>query len=176
MSKLNRGGAGALPPAAAVAVVAGAMALTAWSGQAFSPTPAHPRTRRWYRRLDKPGFTPPGPAFGGGWALIEGFLAYGGYRLLRRGRSPARNAAVGLWLVNNLLIAGWSGLFFGRRALGPSALAAGGMIAVAGAYSAVAARTDKVAGSTALPLIVWLGFATLLAEEVWRRNPDSGRR
>ena len=159
-----------LSPVAAAAIVAGAMALTAWSGQRFSPTPGHPRTRRWYRLLDKPGFTPPGPVFGAGWGLIESVLAFGGYRLLRGAPSAPRNAAVGLWVLNNLLIAGWSGLFFGRRALGPSALTAGGMIAVAGGYAAVALKTDKVAAATALPLIGWLGFATLLAEEVWRRN------
>jgi tryptophan-rich sensory protein len=155
---------------AASAVVAGAMALIGWSGERFSPTPMHPRIRRWYRRLDKPGFTPPGPVFGAGWGLIESALAWGGYRLLRRPSSPDRNLAIGLWAINNLLIAGWSGLFFGKRALGPSALAAGGMIAVAGGYCAVAARTDRTAAATALPLIAWLGFATLLAEEVWRRN------
>jgi tryptophan-rich sensory protein len=120
--------------------------------------------------LDKPGFTPPGPVFGAAWGLIESILAYGGYRLLRRGSTPSRNAAVGLWTVNNLLIAGWSGLFFGRRALGPSAAAAGGMIVVAAGYAAVAYKTDKVAAATAVPLIGWLAFATLLAEEVWRRN------
>jgi tryptophan-rich sensory protein len=102
--------------------------------------------------------------------LIETGLAYGGYRLLRRGSSPERNVAVALWLLNSLLIAGWSGLFFGRRALGSSALTAGGMIAVASGYAAVASKTDKVAAATALPLIAWLGFATLLAEEVWRLN------
>ena len=170
MTMLERRRGNGLAPVAALAIVAGAMALTAWSGQAFSPTPAHPRIRRWYRLLDKPGFTPPGPAFGAGWGLIEAFLAYGGYRLLRARPTPSRNTAVGLWVVNNLLIAGWSGLFFGRRALGPSALTAGGMIAVAGGYAAVASRTDKIAASTAAPLIAWLGFATLLAEEVWRRN------
>ena len=159
-----------MPPATAFALVVGAMALTGWSGRKFSPTPEHSRIRRWYRLLDKPGFTPPGPVFGAAWGTIEAVLAYGGYRLLRRPGSPARNGAVGLWAVNNLLIAGWSGLFFGRRALGPSAVAAGGMIAVAGAYAAVAARTDKVAAATAIPLVGWLGFAALLAEEVWRRN------
>ena len=161
---------GRMAPLGALAVVIGAMALTGWSGQRFSPAPNHPRTRRWYRRLDKPGFTPPGPVFGAGWALIEAAFAYGGYRLLQGRPSTPRNAAIGLWIANNLLIAGWSGLFFGRKALGPSALTAAGMIAVAGAYAAVASRTDKVAAATAAPLIGWLGFATLLAEEVWRRN------
>ena len=160
----------ALPPAGALAIVAGAMALIGWSGRAFAPTPDHPRTLLWYLRLDKPSFTPPGPVFGAAWGAIESALAYGGYRLLRRKSSPSRDAAVGLWAVNNLLIAGWSGLFFGRRALGPSALASGAMIGVAGGYAAVASKTDKVAAATALPLVGWLCFATLLAEEVWRRN------
>ena len=170
MTNNRQSNPGAFPPIAALGAVAGAMALTAWSGRRFSPTLNHPRTRRWYRLLDKPGFTPPGPAFGGAWGVIELILGYGGYRLLRRPSSPARNAAAALWLANNLAIAGWSALFFGRRALGPSALVAGGMIAVAGGYAAVAARTDRTAAVTALPLMGWLGFATLLAEEVWRRN------
>lgn len=166
-----RSAKGALPPLAALALVGGGMALTAWSGQKFSPTPLHPRIRRWYRMLDKPGFTPPGPVFGAAWGVIETLLACGGYRLLRRPAAPGRNLAVALFVLNNLLIAGWSGLFFGRRALGPSAAAATGMIGVASGYAAAAARTDRVAAATALPLVAWLGFASLLAEEVWRRNP-----
>ena len=163
-------GTAPLSPGAALAIVAGAMALTAWSGQTFSPAPSHPRTRRWYRLLDKPGITPPGPVFGAGWAAIETTLAFSGYRLLRSPSTGSRRTAVGLWVLNNLLIAGWSGLFFGRRALGLSALAATGMIVTAGAYSVTAAKTDRVAALAALPLVGWLGFASVLAEEVWRRN------
>jgi tryptophan-rich sensory protein len=44
------------------------------------------------------------------------------------------------------------------------------VIAVAGGYAVAAAKTDKVAAAPAAPLIAWLAFATLLAEEVWRRN------
>ena len=172
MTQTETENGGALAPAVALAVVSGALALTAWSGKKFSPTPDHPRIERWYRRLDKPGVTPPGPVFGAAWGTIELVLAYGGYRLLRRPSTSTRNAAVGLWLLNNLLIAGWSGLFFGGRALGPSAIASGGMIAVAAGYSLVAAKTDKVAALTVLPLVGWLGFATFLAEEVWRRNDE----
>lgn len=159
-----------MPPLVALGAVAAAMALTGWSGQRFSPTPAHPRTLLWYHRLRKPGYTPPGPAFGAGWGLIEIALGFGGYRLMRQAASPDRDAALSLWVANNLLIAGWSGLFFGRRALGASAVAAGAMIGTAGAFSAVALKTDRTAAASALPLIGWLGFATLLAEEVWRRN------
>lgn len=161
---------GAVPTWAALAAVAVAMGATAWSGKRFSPTPDHPRTAWWYARLDKPGFTPPGPAFGAGWGLIQLALSYGGFRLMRSRRTPDRDAAIGLWALNNALIAGWSGLFFGSRALGSSALASAGMIAAACGYGVVATRTDKTAAATAIPLIAWLGFATVLAEEVWRRN------
>ena len=163
---------GALSPWAAAAAVAAAFGAVGWSGERFSPAPTHPRIRAWYRRLDKPGFTPPGPVFGLGWTLIELAFNYGGFRLLRRPATTGRNLAVGLWALNTALIAGWSPLFFGRRATGSSALAAGGMIATAATYGLAARRVDRRAAATAVPLIVWLGFATLLAEEVWRRNAD----
>lgn len=37
-------------------------------------------------------------------------------------------------------------------------------------YGVVAAKTDKAAAAAAIPLIAWLGFANVLAEEVWHRN------
>ena len=170
MSAVTKQPEGAIPAVAAMTVVAVAMAATAWSGRRFSPTPDHPRIAWWYARLDKPGYTPPGPIFGLGWGLIQTALSYGGFRLMRRKRTADRDAAIGLWVFNNALIAGWSGLFFGGRALGPSTIVSGGMIATACGYAAVAAKTDRTAAATAVPLIAWLGFATLLVEEVWRRN------
>ena len=170
MSSRKRQPNGAIPAVAALAAVAAALAATAWSGKRFSPTPDHPKTAWWYARLRKPGYTPPGPIFGAGWGIIQAALAYGGYRLMRTARTSERDTAIGLWALNNALIAGWSGLFFGGKALGPSALASGGMIVAASGYAAAAAKVDKVAAVSAAPLVVWLGFATLLAEEVWRRN------
>ena len=161
---------GGLSPGVAFGIVAATLVVNSLSGQLFSPSPDHPKTRRWYRRLDKPGFTPPGPVFGICWSAIELGLSYGGYRLLRRKASPTRNGAVALWGLNTAMIGGWSVLFFGRKALGPSALAAGAMIATGGAYAAVAAKVDRKAAATVLPFIAWVGFATMLAEEVWRRN------
>lgn len=161
---------GALTPVAAGAAVACAFGLMAWSGARFSPAPTHPAMMRWYLSLKKPRFTPPGLVFALGWFAIEGVLGVGGYRLLRSPASPKRNAAVGLWAVNNALIASWSAIFFGKRALAASTIVSAGMIGTAGAYGAVAAKTDRTAGLTAVPLASWLTFATVLAEEVWRRN------
>lgn len=172
MAEATRGG---LSPLAAGAIVAGVLLSSALVGRRNAPEPSHPRIDRWYHRLDRPGFTPPDPVFGAVWPVVETALGYGGYRLLRAPAGPARNAGVALWLANSAMIGGWTELFFRQRKLGPSAAAAGAMLAGGVAYVATAAKVDKGAALAGLPFAGWLCFATLLAEEVWRRNPPGGR-
>ena len=163
-----------LSPVAAVAIVAGALGITGVLGMRNAPAPFHPKIRRWYKRLDKPAYTPPDPVFGAAWPVLETGLAVGGYRLLRKPAGPARNLAVGLWLVNVGMIGGWTELFFRRKELGPSALASGAMVAGGAGLVAVSARVDRTAAATAMPYVAWLGFATLLAERIWEKNPSPG--
>lgn len=124
--------------------------------------------------MDKPGYTPPDAAFGAVWPVLETGLAVGGYRLLRRPSGMARNAAVGLWLLNTAMVGGWTQLFFREKRLGASAAASGAMVATSAAYVATAAKVDRPAAAAALPFVAWLGFATLLAEHIWRDNPEKG--
>ncbi|MFS0772037.1 tryptophan-rich sensory protein [Sphingomonas sp. 1P08PE] len=155
-----------------VGVVLGASALV---GRRNAPDPSHPGIRRWYRRLDKPGYTPPDAAFGAVWPVLETGLAVGGYRLLRQPSGPARNTAVGLWLLNTAMVGGWTQLFFREKRLGASAAVSGAMVATGAAYVATAAKVDRPAAAAAVPFVAWLGFATLLAERIWRDNPEEGR-
>ena len=164
-----------LPPLPALGMVGAVLGVSALIGRQNAPDPSHPGIRRWYRRLDKPGFTPPDAAFGLVWPMLETGLGVGGYRLLRQPSGPARNAALGLWLANTAMIGGWTQLFFRERRLGASALASGAMVATGAAYVATAARTDKPAAALAIPFVAWLGFATLLAERIWRDNPAASR-
>jgi tryptophan-rich sensory protein len=164
----SAGGMSPLLALGAVGVVLGASAVL---GRRNAPDPSHPGIRRWYRRLDKPGFTPPDAAFGAVWPVLETGLAVGGYRLLRRPSTPARNAAVGLWLLNTAMVGGWTQLFFRERKLGASAAASGAMVASGAAYVAAAARVDRPAAAVGVPFVAWLGFATLLAGRIWRDNP-----
>jgi tryptophan-rich sensory protein len=168
--KTGRGeGLSSLAAFATIALVMGASGLVAMRN---TPDPLHPRIRRWYKRLDKPGFTPPDPVFGAVWPVLETGLAYGGYRLLRQPSSVSRNSAMGLWFVTTALIGGWTEIFFGEKRLGASAVASGAMLATGAAYVTVAAKVDRPAAGAAVPLVAWLGFATLLAEQVWRRNTE----
>ena len=172
LQQRRRRSAGAFSALAALAIAGGAVALSAYVGRRYSPDRSHPKIKRWYRELDKPGITPPDPVFGAVWPVLEALLAAGGYRLLRAPNTPERNVALALWLVNIAMIGGWTKIFFGERSLAGGSLAAGGMLASGAAYVEFARRVDGVPGAAGVPFAAWLAFATLLSEEVWRRNPD----
>ena len=162
-----------MSPLLAAGLAIGAVTAAVLVGRRASPTPDHPGTRRWYRLLDKPGFTPPAPAYAVAWTGIQAALAYGGYKLLRAEPSPARTTALSLWAGNQVGIGGWSAVFFGNRAPGWGTIASAALGANAIGYVAVAGKVDKVAARTGVPLVAWVGFATLLSEEIWRRNEPS---
>ena len=156
------------PAAAALALSAVAAALLI--GRRSSPSPDHPRTRRWYRRLDKPDYTPPSAVYPIAWSAIQAGMAYGGYRLMRAEPTPARNAALGLWSASQVGIGGWSAIFFGERATGTATLASAALGTSAVGYVVTARKTDQTAAWAGAPLVGWVAFATLLSEEIWRKN------
>ncbi|MDR6787881.1 2-polyprenyl-6-methoxyphenol hydroxylase-like FAD-dependent oxidoreductase/tryptophan-rich sensory protein [Sphingomonas sp. BE138] len=160
-----------MSPLPALAVVGAAVGASALVGRRNAPDPSHPRIRRWYHRLDKPGFTPPDAAFGAVWPVLETGLAVGGYRLLRAPATARRNVALGLWAANIAMIGGWTELFFRRRQLGGSAVASGAMVASGAALTVAAAKVDRPAAALATPFVAWVAFATVLAERIRRDNP-----
>jgi benzodiazapine receptor len=163
-----------LSPLVAGGIVVGVLGLSALIGRRNAPDPSHPGIRNWYQRLDKPGFTPPDAVFGAVWPALETGIAVGGYRLLRREPSRDRNASIGLWLVTTTMIGGWSQIFFRERALAGSAAASGVMLATTAGYVATTRKVDRVAQATAIPLLGWLAFATVLATQIWQRNRPVG--
>ncbi len=154
--------------AAAVAGVAAIGALL--SGSQFNPGPQHPRTALWYARLEKPDFTPPGPVFGIAWTVLDGLLGYTGYRLLSHQPNGKRRLALGAWIVTLLGLPAFSWRFFGAREAGEALGVSATMLASAVGLAATSSQVDRKASIAAVPLIGWLIFATMLQEEVWRRN------
>ena len=155
---------------AAFLVSAGSIAAAAILGSRFAPNPAHPRTLVWYGKLDKPGFTPPGPVFGGAWAMLYPVLGWAGYRLLTAPASQKRSQAVAAWGANVTAIGIHPYLLFGLRKLGVSTtvLSAEGVASLA--LVAAASKVDRTVAWVQVPLVLWTIFATLLNEELWRRN------
>ena len=132
--------------------------------------PQRPRAAFWYLRLRKPGYTPPGPAIGATWGVLEILLIVTGYRLLRDRRSKRRAVALAGWALTLAGLAGFPWLFFRQQRLGSSTLAASGMLASAATTALAARKIDAPAAGLTTPLIAWLTFATLLSEELRRRN------
>ena len=159
-----------LQPLPAAVIAAAAYAIPYALSRSTSPSPDHPRVMFWYKRLRKPFFQPPDLAFPLAWVGIESALAYAGYRLLRQAPSPRRNQALGLLAGNVVGIGAWSRLFFGSRKLPASTVAAGALAVAAGAYVNAARKVDQPSAAAGVPLLVWVGFATVLTAAIWRKN------
>nr|WP_321983775.1 TspO/MBR family protein [uncultured Lichenicoccus sp.] len=147
-----------------------AVAIAQMSGRRYSPTPDHPRTAAWYAALRKPAATPPGPVFGAVWTGLDALLAYGGTRLLIAPASLQRTVALGFWSLNVLGVAGFPWVLFGRRRLGAATGVTVAMLAASGGAVASAAGVDRRAAWAGAPVAGWVLFASLLQEELWRRN------
>ena len=156
------------------ALVSGAAVLAAALTGARNG-PQRPSTAAWYARLRKPGYTPPGPLIGAAWGVLETLLAATGYRLLRAPDTGAREAALGAWALTLVGLAGYPWLFFRQKRLRSSTAASGTMLASAAGLAFAARKVDEPAAVMTVPLLLWLSFATVLSEELWRRNPRLSR-
>ena len=76
----------------ALLIAGSAIALTALVGKRASPSPDHLRTAAWYGSLHKAPFTPPGPVFGGAWAVLYPLLGWAGVPSFERpSEQPAQH-------------------------------------------------------------------------------------
>ena len=155
-----------LPPLLATSA---AVAVTAAAGTAGTDV-----TSRWYRRLDRPSWQPPGPVFGIAWTVLYVLLAGAGARALAGSEQDDEGAPRRRYLraygANLVLNAGWTWAFF--RAKRP-ALAVAEVLLLEASTVDLARRTwrlDRPAGAALLPYAAWVTFATALTVEIARRN------
>ena len=160
---------GSLSRSAAAALAATAVLAPALAALSDGPSRSI-ATQVWYALLRKPRFNPPKAVFPIVWTVLDSALAVGAYRLARQPATPSRNRALALFATNVVMITGWSRLFFGRHQLGAAAIGSAAIAATATAYVAAARRVDKPAAATGVPLVAWVGFATLLSTAIWRMN------
>ena len=155
-------------PKTLVSTVGAVSAAAALGGLASRPAES-----AWYARLKKPSFQPPREAFPIVWPILYADLAAVSASTLDRlgaeGRGQARSYAA-LLGANLVLNASWTWLFFTRRQLGVSALAAAALTASSTDLTrwAVAARGPSAAVLGLYP--AWCAFATLLSTRIWQLN------
>lgn len=126
----------------------------------------------WYTVLAKPGFTPPGWAFGVVWPLLYLLLGIALAHVLNARGAAGRGLAITLFIVQLVCNLLWSPLFFGLHEVTLAFYLILVIFLLAAVTAFLFARIRRVAGLLMLPYLAWLAFASLLAFQIDRLNPD----
>jgi benzodiazapine receptor len=126
--------------------------------------------REWYPTLNKPSFNPPNWIFGPVWSTLYTLMAISAW-LVWRERGFSRGAwPLGLFLVQLVLNALWSIVFFGMR--NPGAAFAELVLFWVAIAATMAAffPIKRLAGVLLVPYLAWVSFAGVLNFMIWRLN------
>lgn len=148
------------------------IALIGWLVLCFAAagTAVFVSTDGWYAALLKPSWNPPAWLFGPAWTLLYITMAVAAWLVWREGGWKAQGRTLGLFLLQWLLNALWTPLFFGLHRPG---LAFTEIILL---WLAIAAtlvsfwRVRQVAGVLLVPYLAWVSFAAALNFTIWRLN------
>lgn len=122
----------------------------------------------WYASLNKPSWNPPAWIFGPVWTALYLMMAIAAWLVWKR---SGWCGALWIYLVQLLLNAAWTPIFFGAREIGWA------LVAIIALWAAILCtllaflRVSRVAGWMLLPYLAWVSFATVLNFTLWRMNP-----
>lgn len=139
---------------------------TAAIGAALTAGPV----QEWYPTIRKPSWTPPDWLFGPVWTLLFGLMAVSAWLVCCRASIREARWGLGLFLVQLVLNAGWSGLFFALRSSGIA------FVEILVLWTAIAAtiflfaRVSPVAAALLVPYLIWVTYATALNAAIWWMN------
>jgi translocator protein len=123
----------------------------------------YPEIPTWYASLVKPSWTPPNWAFPLVWNILYTMMGFSLWLLWDRGgQVAATRTAIILFVVQLMLNAAWSPVFFALHQT-QAALAIIVLMAIAIAASIVSAwRSQRVAAWLLIPYLAWVLYATSL--------------
>lgn len=125
----------------------------------------------WYASLKKPDWNPPGWVFGPVWTALYVMMAVAAWLVWRRGGWTRQGRPLALFLVQLVLNAAWTPLFFGLHRAG---LAFTGILLLWLAIAATLLAFRPVSRTAMLllvPYLAWVSFAAVLNFTLWRLNP-----
>lgn len=143
-------------------------------GNAVLGSAATDTTSRWYRRLRKPSFQPPGWVFPVAWtALYADMAAVVGQSLAdlqEQGRNAEYEDLKKALAANVALNAGWSLLFFRGRQPGLATIEAAALAASSADLTRRSMAVNRGRGAWLVPYAAWTAFATVLTGTIWYLN------
>lgn len=123
------------------------------------------RPGEWYKRLEKPSWTPPDWLFPLAWGLLYVLMAYAAWRVWD---IAGLGFAIAFWGLQLVLNAGWSAVFFGLKKPGLALVELATLWLALAATIYLFARVDPVSAWLLAPYIVWVSFAAALNAEIVR--------
>ncbi len=125
----------------------------------------------WYLALNKPDWHPPTWVFGPVWSTLYVLMAVSAWLVWRQGGFARQLRPLSLFLVQLVLNAAWSPLFFGLKQPG-IAFAEILLLWLAIAATLVSFhRVHRIAAWLLVPYIAWVSFAAFLNGVLWQLNP-----
>ncbi|MGC9455808.1 MAG: TspO/MBR family protein [Phycisphaerae bacterium] len=123
----------------------------------------------WYRELNRPGWTPPGWLFSPVWTALYVMMAIAAWRvwMVAGAKAPAALTAFVIQLVLN---AGWSAIFFGLRRPGWAFAELSALWVAIVVTTVLFARRSVLAAVLMAPYLAWTTFAGALNFTIWRMN------
>jgi len=128
----------------------------------------------WFDGLDKPGFMPPGWAFGVVWPILYALLGIAVAMILAEPPSPRRKTALTLFFIQLALNFAWSPIFFAGHDIRLANVVIFAMAALAAAAAGQFVRIRTIAGVLMVPYLAWLIFAATLNSTIGNLNPGAG--
>jgi tryptophan-rich sensory protein len=122
----------------------------------------------WYRRLDKPGFTPPDWVFPAAWTYLYVASAWAAARV---SGMPGTEMALALWAAQVAFNGLWSPVFFGLKRIGLALGVVGALWLLVAACLWTFAALDRWTLIAFVPYLAWVSVAFALNASIWRRNP-----
>lgn len=150
-----------------------ALALVAWLALCFaaSGTAVFVSTGGWYADLHKPLWNPPAWVFAPAWTLLYVMMAVAAWLVWRECGWKAHRWALGLFVLQWLLNALWTPLFFGMHRPGLAFAEIIVLWCVLAATLVSFWRVRRAAGVLLMPYLAWVSFAATLNLTIWRMNP-----
>jgi tryptophan-rich sensory protein len=144
----------------------GWLALTfaaAWLGSRFLPD-------EWYKNLPKPSWNPPNSIFAPVWTVLYLLMAVAAWLTWRRNGFMPALFPLSLFVIQLLLNAAWTWLFFGRHR--PDLAMIDILVLWVVLLTTLISfwRVEPLAGILLIPYLAWVSFATALNGAIWQKN------
>ncbi len=129
----------------------------------------------WYRALNKPWFNPPSWVFGPVWTALYTAMGVSAWLVWRNGNSRSLRIPLGLFVLQLILNALWTPLFFGMHR--PDLA----LLNILTLWFAIIATIlafhplSRPAAYLLIPYWLWVSFASILNAAIWWLNRSPGR-